>query len=120
MLNNNQMIVRKKLPWQELDEKVVILSPQTKMSHELNETLSWIWKELEHQTSFSDLLKELVECFEVDETIAKEDLLEILHELKNKDLKKRKKNVFRYTHLWSLHPDVITLVLIVMLIKRQK
>ena len=54
MLNSNAKIVRKKLPWQELDEKIVILSPETRMSHELNETASWIWKALEHETSFKN------------------------------------------------------------------
>ena len=78
MLNSNAKIVRKKLPWQELEEKIVILSPETRMSHELNETASWIWKELEHESSFKTLLTGLVEHFEVDDTVASADLAEVL------------------------------------------
>jgi len=83
MLNSNAKIVRKKLPWQELDEKIVILSPETRMSHELNETASWIWKELEHEKSFKTLLEGLIEYFDVDDTIASSDLAEVLIAMKD-------------------------------------
>ena len=74
----NKKIERKKLPWQELDGKIVILSSENSMSHELNETASWIWKEIEMKIKFDDLLINLLNEFSVEEQIAKMHLEEIL------------------------------------------
>ena len=84
MLESNSKIIRKNLPWQEFDEKIIILSPHTKMSHELNETCSWLWKRVEEEKTFESLLFELMEDFEVEEQIARKDLLEILLGLEQK------------------------------------
>jgi len=86
MLSSNTKIIRKKLPWQELDEKIVILSPVTRMSHELNETSSWIWKEIEQEIPFEKLLCQLIDNFEVDGQVAGQDLQDILRILHDKGL----------------------------------
>ncbi|OFZ49691.1 MAG: hypothetical protein A2381_05670 [Bdellovibrionales bacterium RIFOXYB1_FULL_37_110] len=86
MLSSKTKIIRKKVPWQELDEKIVILSPVTRMSHELNETSSWIWKEIQQEISFEKLLGQLIENFEVDDVVAHQDLQEVLMIFQEKGL----------------------------------
>ena len=56
------------------------------MSHELNETSSWIWKEIQQEISFEKLLGQLIENFEVDDVVAHQDFQEVLMIFQEKGL----------------------------------
>lgn len=86
MCSETTKIKRKTLPWQEVDGKVVILSPETTMSHELNETSSFVWKKIEQEIVFTDLLQALIDEFQVDKDTAKSDLKELIKAFKEKSL----------------------------------
>ena len=62
------------------------MSPETTMSHELNETSSWVWKKIETEISFSDLLEGLIDEFQVERSVAESDLKELIKIFKEKAL----------------------------------
>lgn len=77
---------RQALPWQTLDGKTLILSSASKQVHQLNETGSWIWNQLEVERSSIDLCQQFIDEFDAPEEILKADLMDYLQELKQKGL----------------------------------
>ena len=75
---NNRKFVRKNIPWQILEEHALLLAPTQGEAHELNQTATWVWQQLEGLISYSDLLDRLCEQFEVVREQADQDLNELL------------------------------------------
>lgn len=48
----------------------------------LNEVGAFLWRQLETETTFEDILKAMLETYEVEEAIAKADLEKFISELK--------------------------------------
>jgi len=85
--NNTQFITRKSgAPWQELDKKVLILSAEKNMAHELNETASWLWNHLEKKVTFTHLVEALTGDYNVDHEMASKDVSDLLSNLKERGL----------------------------------
>lgn len=76
----------KNLAWQIIDGSTLILEPQNRKAHELNEVGSFIWQEIESVKSSSELAKKLVEEFEIEESIALSDVDFFLQDLCEKKL----------------------------------
>ncbi len=80
------MIKAKLTPWQELDGKILVLTPRLNSVHELNETASWIWKNLGSGKDVQTMAQELAEEYDVNQDIAENDIRQILNEMKEKGL----------------------------------
>jgi hypothetical protein len=52
----------------------------------LNETGSFLWKEMIQETTMAILLKQLISTYQVSEEIAKQDLLQFIDVLKKAEL----------------------------------
>ena len=74
------------LAWREIDEETVIISPQDSVMHELNNTGSFLWKNINGKRSAAELAELLVENYEVTPEIALYDTQALLEEMSSRKL----------------------------------
>jgi len=74
------------LAWREIDEETVIISPGESVMHELNDTGSFVWRNIDGQRSAEELAKLLVEQYQVTQEVALADTLSLLEELSTRKL----------------------------------
>ena len=74
------------LAWREIDDETVIISPGESVMHELNDTGSFVWKNIDGQRKAEDLAALLVEQYEVTLETALADTLSLLEELSRRKL----------------------------------
>jgi hypothetical protein len=68
------------------DEDVLLLHQDTSQYYSLNKTGSIIWKMMERSLCDADIVRELVDRFEVTPDAASGALSEFIHDLKNQSL----------------------------------
>jgi hypothetical protein len=69
------------LAWREIDGETVIISPNDSVMHELNDTGSFLWKNIDGKKSAAELAELLVENYEVTPDIALSDTQALLGEM---------------------------------------
>jgi len=69
------------LAWREIDEETVIISPGDSVMHELNDTGSFVWRNIDGRRTAEDLAALLVEQYEVTRETALADTLSLFEEL---------------------------------------
>lgn len=74
------------LAWREIDDETVIISPGESLMHELNDTGSVVWKNIDGHRTAEDLAALLVEQYEVTLQTALADTLYLLEELSTRKL----------------------------------
>jgi Coenzyme PQQ synthesis protein D (PqqD) len=74
------------LAWREIDDETVIISPGESVMHELNDTGSVVWKNIDGHRTAEDLAALLVEQYEVTLQTALADTLSLLEELATRKL----------------------------------
>jgi coenzyme PQQ synthesis protein D (PqqD) len=74
------------LAWREIDEETVIISPGESVMHELNDTGSFVWRNIDGRRKAEDLASLLVEQYDVSEEVALADTLSLLEELSTRKL----------------------------------
>ena len=74
------------LAWREIDETTVIISPSDSVMHELNDTGSFLWKNIDGYKSAADLAALLAENYEVAPDIALTDIQSLLEEMSSRKL----------------------------------
>jgi len=74
------------LAWREIDDETVIISPNDSVMHELNETGSFVWKNIDGRKSAAELAELLVKNFEVAPDIALSDTQALLEEMSSRKL----------------------------------
>jgi Coenzyme PQQ synthesis protein D (PqqD) len=74
------------LAWREIDDETVIISPNDSVMHELNETGSFVWKNIDGRKSAAELAELLVKNFEVAPDIALSDTQALLEEMFSRKL----------------------------------
>ncbi len=62
-----------RLPWREVDGRVVVLSPKAGTIHELNAVASFLWRHADGETSSAEIARKLSETFDVEPDIAEGD-----------------------------------------------
>lgn len=73
---------KEKLPWQQIDDQVIIINPQQQKVHELNEVASFVWQKLDGKNSLTQIVAELPHEFEdipVSAAVEVEQLMDDLH-----------------------------------------
>lgn len=73
-MNNKNLRISDSIFKTEIGDSIVILETNTGKYLELNETASFIFDELEKKNDFSEIIRNLVEIYEVDIETAKESL----------------------------------------------
>jgi hypothetical protein len=74
------------LAWREIDEETVIISPGESVMHELNDTGSFVWRNIDGHRKAEELAALLVEQYDVTHEIALADTLSLLEELSTRKL----------------------------------
>jgi hypothetical protein len=74
------------LAWREIDEAMVIISPTDSVMHELNDTGSFLWKNIDGRRSAAELAELLAESYEVAREIALIDTQALLEEMSSRKL----------------------------------
>lgn len=74
------------LAWREIDEATVIISPNESVMHELNDTGSFLWKNIDGHKNAADLAALLTEIYEVTPDVALTDTQSLLEELSSRKL----------------------------------
>jgi Coenzyme PQQ synthesis protein D (PqqD) len=74
------------LAWREIDDETVIISPTESVMHELNETGSFLWKNIDGQRSAAELAAMLAAEYEVTSDTALADTEELLQRLASSKL----------------------------------
>ena len=74
------------LAWREIDEETVIISPGDSVMHELNDTGSFVWRNIDGRRNAEELAALLVEQYDVTPETALADTLSLLEELSSRKL----------------------------------
>ena len=74
------------LAWREIDGATVIISPHDSVMHELNDTGSFLWKNIDGYRSAADLASLLAESYEVPPDVALTDTQSLLEEMCSRKL----------------------------------
>jgi len=74
------------LAWREIDSETVIISPGESVMHELNDTGSLVWRNIDGHRNAEDLAALLVAEYEVTRDTALADTLSLLEELSTRKL----------------------------------
>ena len=74
------------LAWREIDDETIIISPNDSVMHELNDTGSFLWKNIDGKKSAAELAELLVENYEVTPDIALSDTEALLQEMSSRKL----------------------------------
>ena len=74
------------LAWREIDNETVIISPNDSVMHELNDTGSFLWKNIDGKRSAADLAELLVQSYEVAPDVALSDTQSLLEDMSARKL----------------------------------
>jgi hypothetical protein len=74
------------LAWREIDDETVIISPNDSVMHELNDTGSFLWKNIDGKKSAAQLAELLAENYEVTPDAAVTDTQSLLEEMSSRKL----------------------------------
>ncbi|HEX4545786.1 MAG TPA: PqqD family protein [Candidatus Acidoferrum sp.] len=74
------------LAWREIDEETVIISPNDSVMHELNDTGSFLWKNIDGHRCAAELAELLVANYEVTPDTALADTQSLLEEMCSRKL----------------------------------
>ena len=74
------------LAWREIDGEIVIVSPGDSVLHELNETGSFIWKQLDGRRQSAEIAAGLAAEYDVKPEEALRDIEALLGELASRQL----------------------------------
>jgi len=88
-MNSNPCVLLQKNPalaWREIDEATVIISPNDSVMHELNDTGSFLWKNIDGHRSATDLASLLADSYEVTSDVALADTQSLLEEMFSRKL----------------------------------
>ncbi|MFZ0211097.1 MAG: PqqD family protein [Candidatus Acidiferrales bacterium] len=79
-------VVNPLLAWREIDGRVVIISPEDSIVHELNETASFMWKLIDAGCDANQVAKLLQDEYDVDLSAAEADTRQFLASLRGTGL----------------------------------
>ena len=78
----NKTIKRSKnIPWQVIDNQALVLTPQQSMAHELNETATWIWQQIDSEVTVSAIIEKMCQTFDIDHATAEKDIFQFVNEM---------------------------------------
>lgn len=85
-MSEQTITLNPQLAWREIEGRVVVISPEDSVVHELNETASFIWKHADSGRSVGEIVNLLSLEFRVDVPQARSDTEELIRTLLEKGL----------------------------------
>jgi hypothetical protein len=87
MISNDMIVIRSgKTAWQIVQEKVVVVTPETKKIHILYGSGSRIWQYLDKPKDLRQILKALCDEYDVNHQQAEKDIKEFIRQLNDKGI----------------------------------
>jgi len=74
------------LAWREIDDETIIIPPNDSVMHELNDTGSFLWKNIDGKKSAAELAELLAENYQVTPDMALSDTQALLEEMSSRKL----------------------------------
>ncbi len=96
---------------QEVGDELLVLHRATNQLHHLNATASWIFRQLDSQSTWQSIVAGMVETFDVDATAAERDALNLLDQLRSSGLiaiDPEQAGLVADAGFWSLMPSPIS------------
>ena len=78
--------IKKGIPWQLLDENIVILSPEHTTAYELNDMATVIWQAIDEKMTFTEYEEVVNRGFDMQPQSLQDDTLEFLEKLTSEGL----------------------------------
>jgi hypothetical protein len=72
--------------FREIDGEIVIITNDGRKIHMLNETASFIWKNIEKKTAISQIIGKICQKYEVNKGRAKYDILKTIKKMSERNL----------------------------------
>lgn len=85
-MSEEPITLNPQLAWREIEGRVVVISPQDSLVHELNETASFVWKQADRGCGVREIARLLSQEFCVEAPQARLDTEELLRVLQQKGL----------------------------------
>lgn len=79
------------LAWREIDGQVIIISPEDSMVHELNESASFIWRQMSGGRNMKEIARLIETEYGLDASTATDDARALLEQLEAKGLLMRRR-----------------------------
>jgi hypothetical protein len=87
MISDETMVMRSdKTAWQTVQDRVVVVTPQTKKIHILSGSGSRIWQCLDQPRQFQQILKIVCDEYDVGCEQAEKDLKDFIQQLRDKEI----------------------------------
>ena len=74
------------LAWREIDDDIIIISPEDSQVHELNESAALVWKLADGAQSLEQIAAGVAAHYDVSPEIARADVAEFIAQLEEKQL----------------------------------
>src|SRR5258708_31442781 len=74
------------LAWREIDDETVIISPNDSVMHELNDTGSFLWENIDGKKSAAELAELLAENYQVTPDMALSDTQALLEQIASRNM----------------------------------
>jgi hypothetical protein len=65
-------------PFQKIDDEIIIIDPQNRLMHQLDNVASRVWEILTRKCSVQEMIDIIIVEYEVDVVIAQKDLVKIV------------------------------------------
>lgn len=76
----------KNIAYRVIDDEAVIVNVNKSTFHTLNDLATFIWNSIDGKTTTKDIIRNVINEFQVNEAVAEKDTLEFINELKEKNL----------------------------------
>lgn len=80
------MKVSDRIIWRKIENEIFIVDPLNERIHELNETASFIFSMINENKNKYEILKKMVEEYNVDEDVCRKDLDDIISDFISKGI----------------------------------
>ncbi len=77
---------RKDVPWRLIEDKALVVNPETSLIYPFNAVASRVWELLDGTKSLSDIAAVIVQEFDTDEKTALGDVADFIHNLEKAGL----------------------------------
>lgn len=77
---------RKDVPWRVIEDKALVVNPETSLIYPFNAVASRVWELLDGTKSVSDMAAIIAQEFDTDEETALGDLADFIHDLEKAGL----------------------------------
>jgi len=81
MIGLNDSAERINYPFQRIEDDTIIVDPKDRLMHQLNDVGSRVWEHLARKQTLSAIITAIADEYEVDPSVAREDITQLLDKM---------------------------------------